>query len=198
MNRKPPAVLLALALPFLGGGCGASTSPQGPAPAPSAGAAPPVTTLPPVPPVTDDASLFRLFTQADPVSGYVPFPDAEEFATGRLNGSEAHRPLVRVRLNARAAGALVAGRLPAGGRFPDGSLLVKEVRPDAAAAVDVYAVMYRDAASPLAGEGWIWAEFRPDGSVLYPVAGRGRSCTGCHARAQGPENDRVRTFERQR
>jgi hypothetical protein len=59
-------------------------------------------------------------------------------------------------------------------------------------------VMYRDAASPLAGEGWIWAEFRPDGSVMYPVGGRGRSCTGCHSRERGPENDLVRTFERQR
>ena len=196
MNRKPPAVLLALAVPALG--CGSGGSPQAPAPAPSASAAPPVTTVPQVPAVTDDASLFRLFTQADPVSGYAPFPNAEEFATGRLNGSEAHRPLVRVRLNAGAAGALVAGRLPAGGRFPDGALLVKEVRPDAGAAVDVYAVMYRDAAGPLAGEGWVWAEFRPDGSVFYPVAGRGRSCTGCHERAEGPQNDRVRTFERQR
>lgn len=198
MNQQTRAVLFALTLPAFAAGCGSSTSPQAPEPAPSASAAPPPATLPPVPSITDDASLFRQFTQADPVSGYTPFPNAEEFATGRLNGSEAHRPLVRVRLNARAAGALVNGRLPAGGRFPDGALLVKEVRNDAAGAVDVYAVMYRDAASPLAGEGWIWAEFRPDGSVFYPVAGRGRVCTDCHERAQGPANDRVRTFERQR
>jgi hypothetical protein len=189
--------LLVSALAALSAACGSGSSPQAPAPAPSA-TPPPATTMAPAPTITDDASLFRLFTRTDPVAAYAPFPNAEEFASGRLNGSEAHRPIVRVRLNARAAGALVNGRLPATGRFPDGSLLVKEVRPDASAAVDVYAVMYRDAASPLAGEGWIWAEFRPDGSVFYPVAGRGRSCTGCHERAEGPQNDRVRTFERQR
>jgi hypothetical protein len=188
-----PSICLALAVASACGSGGMTESPAAPPVQP-----PTTTTVPAAVSVTDDASLFRLFTQTDPVAGYTPFPNAEEFATGRLNGSEAHRPVVRLRLNARAAGALVGGRLPAAGRFPDGSVLVKEVRESVGAGVDVYAVMYRDAASPLAGEGWIWAEFRPDGSVMYPVGGRGRSCTGCHSRERGPENDLVRTFERQR
>ena len=67
--------------------------------------------------VRDDAAMFRLVTQTDPFSRYTAFPNAEEFTTGRLNGSEAHRPVIRVSLNSTAAGALQGGRLPANGAW---------------------------------------------------------------------------------
>lgn len=197
MSSKLPLVSAGLVLAF-SSACGSGGPPAATPVLPTPTPAPPATTLPPVAAITDDASLFRHITRTEPLADYTSFPNAEEFVRGRLNGSEAHAPIVRVRLNARAAGALgPTGRLPAGGRFPDGSIVVKEIRANASASPDVYAVMFRNGASPLEGEGWIWAEFRPDGSVLYPVAGRGRSCTGCHSRERGPENDHVRTFERQ-
>ncbi len=148
--------------------------------------------------VRDDAGLFRQFTVTDPLGSYTVFPNAEPFTTGRLNGSEAHRPVIRVVLNATAAGALVDVRLASGTRFPDGSIIVKEIRATAAAPPTLYAVMVKDRASALAGNGWLWAEYGPSGSVAYSVSSRGGACTSCHLRENGPENDLVRTFERQR
>ena len=148
--------------------------------------------------IRDSAALFQLITGTDPLPEYTIFPNVEEFTAGRLNGSEAHRPIVRVSMNARALGVLQSGRLPTAGEFPDGSIILKEVRPRADARATVYAVMYKDAGNTLAGGGWLWAEFAPDGSVAYSISNRGTACTGCHQREQGPQNDLVRTFERQR
>jgi hypothetical protein len=147
---------------------------------------------------SDDAALFRTISETDPFGAYTAFPNAEEFTEGRLNGSEAHRPIVRTRLNARALGALQNGRLPAGSQFPAGSIIFKEIRPRADAAVTAYAVMYKDSGNPVAGNGWVWAEFSPNGSVQYSTSNRGSGCTSCHLREEGPRNDLVRTFERQR
>lgn len=148
--------------------------------------------------VRNDAELFRLFTVTDPQAAYAVFPNAEPFTTGRLNGSEAHRPVIRVLLNATAAGALVDGRLAPGARFPDGSIIVKEIRSSATTSPTLYAVMLKDRTNPLAGSGWLWAEYGLSGSVAYPVSSRGGACTSCHLRENGPDNDLVRTFERQR
>lgn len=148
--------------------------------------------------IRDSAALFRVISQTDPFTDYTRFPNVEEFTVGRLDGSEAHRSIVRVSMNARALGALQSGRLPTAAQFPDGSIILKEVRGQADAPATVYAVMYKDAGNTLAGDGWLWAEFSPDGSVGYSVSNRGTACTSCHQREQGPQNDLVRTFERQR
>jgi len=58
--------------------------------------------------------------------------------------------------------------------------------------------MVKDRANALAGNGWLWAEYGLSGSVAYSLASRGGACTSCHLRENGPENDLVRTFERQR
>ena len=129
---------------------------------------------------------------------YTLFPNSEEFTTGRLNGSEAHRPVIRVSLNQTAAGALQNGRLPSGARFPDGSIVFKEIRPSTGAAPSLYAIMVKDSSNSLAGNGWLWAEYSPNGSVTFSISNRGSACTSCHQREQGPQNDLVRTFERQR
>jgi hypothetical protein len=186
-----PAVLACLVLLNACGGAGTPTSPGG-------GATPPPTPPPAsAPSISDDASLYRLVTQTEPFATYTPLPNAEEFTTGRLVGSEAHRPVVRVTLNARAMSALVGGRLPAGGRFPDGSIVFKEIRASQSAPPHLYAVMYRDPANPLAGAGWLWAELSPTGSVAFSATQRGSGCIGCHRLGLGPQNDHVRSFERQ-
>jgi hypothetical protein len=148
--------------------------------------------------IRDNAALFQLITRTESLAQYALFPNAEEFTAGRLNGSEAHSSIVRVSINARAFGALQSGRLPAASQFPNGSVILKEIRPRADAPVTVYAVMYKDADNPLAGDRWLWAEFSPDGSVGYSVLNKGAACTSCHQREQGRLNDLVRTFERQR
>ena len=165
-------------------GCDASNrAPAGPSPADG---------------IRDSAALFQLITRTEPLAEYALFPNAEEFTAGRLNGSEAHSSIVRVSMNARAFGALQSGRLPAATQFPNGSVILKEIRPRADAPVTVYAVMYKDTDNPLAGDRWLWAEFSTDGSVGYSVSNKGAACTSCHQREQGRLNDLVRTFERQR
>lgn len=148
--------------------------------------------------IRDSAALFEYVSRIDPLAEYVLFPNADEFTVGRLNGSEAHRSIVRVSMNARASNSLQNGRLPPGAQFQDGSVLLKEIRPRADAPVSVYAVMYKDSDNPLADDRWLWAEFSPDGSVGYTVSNRGAACVSCHQREQGRLNDLVRTFERQR
>ena len=148
--------------------------------------------------IRTDAALFALLTQTDAFARYTVFPNADEFTAGRLNGSEAHRPVIRVSLNATAAGALQNGRLPPGGTFPDGSIVFKEIKPTATASTTLYAVMVKDRANSLAGNGWLWAEYGPTGSVTFSISNRGSACISCHLREQGPGNDLVRTFERQR
>lgn len=170
--------------------------------APSPPASPPATSPPgaPAPPaavVASDAELFALVTQTEPFATYTVFPNADEIASGTLNGSSAHRPLVRTSLNATALSALQNGKLPAGTKFPDGSVVFKEVRTNGGTTV-TYAVMYKSTASRLAGDGWIWAELNPNGTVGYSVTNKGAACTGCHLLERGPQNDLVRTFERQR
>ena len=148
--------------------------------------------------IRTDAALFQLITQTDAFGRYTAFPNADEFTTGRLNGSEAHRPVIRVSLNAIAAGALQNGRLPSGARFPEGSVVFKEIRPSATASPTLYAVMLKDSANSLAGNGWLWAEYGTTGSIAFSLSNRGSACTSCHQREQGPANDLVRSFERQR
>jgi len=167
-----------------GGGTPVATSGQ-PTPAASPQPTPTATAE-----ISDDAALFRLITRDEPFGSYPLFPNTTEISSGRLDGAGAH-PMARVRINAAAAGSLQDARLPPGGRFANGSVIVKEVL-----GANLYAVM-RKADGPTTGAGWQWAEFRPDGSVVYSIAARGGSCIPCHSRQQGPLNDLVRTFERQ-
>ncbi len=180
------AVTIGASLLVLGLGIGCRSQPNAPT-------APSSTTSA----IRDDASFFRQLTQTDPLSRYTVLPNAEEFTTGRLDGSEAHRPIIRVSLNATAMSALQNGRLPSGAKFADGSIVLKEIRSSATAATSLYAVMMKDSGNSLAGEAWLWAEYGPTGSVTFSVSNRGSACTSCHRRQQGTQNDLVRSFERQ-
>ena len=99
-------------------------------------------------------------------------------------------------MNARAAGALLNGQLPSGTSFPSGSIVFKEVLATSGL-TSLYAIMYKDRGNSLAGNGWLWAEIRPDGGAEYSVTNRGAACTACQALDEGPRNDFVRSFERQ-
>ena len=147
--------------------------------------------------IGSDAALFGLVTQTQPFAAYTRFPNLAAAADGVLTASSAHQPFIRVSLNATAAAALQNGRLPAGASFPDGSIVFKEVLTFDRVPT-VYAVMYKDRANALAGNGWLWAEYRPNGSVGFSITNRGDACTSCHALEQGSQNDLVRSFERQR
>lgn len=147
--------------------------------------------------ISSDADLYRFVTASQPFQTYTPFPNLVASPTGTLTASSAHQPVIRVSLNAVAVGSLRDGKLAAGASFPDGSTIFKEVL-GAGGLVSVYAVMYKDRQNPLAGNGWLWAELRPNGEPEYSVKNRGNACTSCHALDRGPQNDFVRIFERQR
>ena len=147
--------------------------------------------------ISSDSGLFALVTQTQPFGTYTAFPNLEANAVGILNGTGPHVPMVRVRMNAQAAGVLQNGSLPSGARFPDGSVIFKEIITSVGDA-NLYAVMYKDRDNPLAGNGWLWAEYRTNGSTAYSLTSRGNACTGCHSLSDGPRNDSVRIFERQR
>jgi len=167
--------------------------------------------------ISTDQELFALITQTQPFTSYALFPNADSVTSGTLNGSTAHQPLVRVSINDTAQRALQNGRLPAGTRFPDGSIILKQIMsggPDGvpihaelfgvhrdvvgAGQTILYAVIYKDQSNPLASNGWLWAEFQIDGTPFFSITRKGQACTECHSREQGVQNDFVRTFERQR
>ena len=143
--------------------------------------------------IDSDSALYAFVTQTQPFASYARFPNVDVIRSG----SSAHQPLVLVSMNATASAALQNGRLPAGTKFPDGSVILKEVRIAENGPPSIYAVMYKNPNNSRAGGGWVWAEFRPGGSVAYSTNDRGGGCTGCHSLAQGLQNDLVRTFERQ-
>lgn len=147
-------------------------------------------------PLSPDAELFRYVTQVEPFTSHKLFPNVDSVTSGTLNGSTAHQPLVRVSMNATAFSALQNGSLPTGTSFPDSSVIFKQIIMNGQTVL--YAVILKDRQSPLSSNGWLWAEYQPNGSVAISVNNRGSGCIACHSREQGPQNDFVRTFERQR
>ena len=145
--------------------------------------------------ISTDQQLFTLISQTQPYSSYTLFPNADSVTQGTLNGSNAHQPMVRVSMNAVALNALQNDTLPAGSSFPDGSIIFKQIRTGGQ--TTLFAVIYKDRSNSLAANGWLWAEYAPNGNVAYSIDRGGSGCFSCHAREQGPQNDFVRTFERQ-
>jgi hypothetical protein len=92
--------------------------------------------------------------------------------------------IVKTKLNAE-------GKLPLGEKFDEGAVIVKEAYKNGK--LDLYAIMKKDKSSKFAGEGWIWAEYGPDGSTIIDATRRGSVCTGCHSSAS--ERDFVLTFD---
>jgi hypothetical protein len=83
------------------------------------------------------------------------------------------------------------GKLPAGGSFKDGALIVKEVY--SGSELTLYAIMKKDSKSKYAKNGWVWAEYEPNGDVYYNVSDKGKGCTGCHS--TGTSRDFTRSFD---
>lgn len=146
--------------------------------------------------ISSDAQLYSIVTEGLPFTTYSLFPGVDSVTSGTLNGSTAHRPMVRVLVNVTALGALRADTLPAGSAFPDGSIMFKQIITGGQ--TSLYAILYKQRNNPFAGNGWLWAEFMPDGTPFISMTHKGVQCTGCHSLEQGLQHDFVRTFERRR
>ena len=98
----------------------------------------------------------------------------------------------KLKFNNTAASALDGtGRLPVGGSFPDGSLIVKEGFTGTGNML--YAVMKKDSESKFAANGWLWAEYKPDGEIIYNIKEKGAACISCHSASTN--RDQVRSFD---
>lgn len=72
-------------------------------------------------------------------------------------------------------------KLPVGEKFPEGSMVVKEVQSNG-----LYALMYKHHNS------WLWAEINNDGTTAYSVNKDPSVCTSCHN--QSGQRDLVVSF----
>jgi len=80
----------------------------------------------------------------------------------------------KLRFNKKAYAALTDnGKLPATKKFPDGSLIVKDIQSSGQ-----YALMYKKNGS------WLWAEINADGSVAFSTTKEpGATCISCHSQS---------------
>lgn len=82
----------------------------------------------------------------------------------------------KLKFNKIAYAALTAsGKLPIGSKFPNGSMIVKEVV--SGNGISLYALMYKR------NNSWLWAEIEPGGKVLFSVNKESSTCTSCHSQA---------------
>lgn len=93
-------------------------------------------------------------------------------------GPSPHGPF-KLRFNSTTASQLGPdGRFPTGNTFASGSLIVKELY--SGNTLTLIAVMKKDD-SKFAANGWLWAEYEPDGKIKYNINEKGKSCIGCHS-----------------
>ena len=112
-------------------------------------------------------------------SGWTYYRNRPDTLT-RSSGSGHSESHLRTRYNEVAATQLDAdGRVRGNATFADSSLIVKELI--SGGALNRYAVMMKMRASENAGDGWLWAYYRPDGSAVISITSRGAGCTGCHS-----------------
>ena len=136
---------------------------------------------------TDTDADNALFSEIS-ASGYTYYQNGNV-----LNGvSPSPHGSFKLRFNATAFAALDStGELPSGNSFPSGSIIVKEIQ--SGAAISLFAVMKKDPGSGNSGSGWLWAEFKPDGSTVVSTGEKGSGCVGCHSGS--PNRDLTRTFD---
>ncbi len=127
-------------------------------------------------PAVSDVSLYAL---AQPAASWTFFKrSSTPIARSSRPHPETH---ALVRYNTQAATQLDAsGKVRAGASFPDSSIIVKTLSNGST--LVTYSVMMKLRGSSSAGfDGWIWAEYEPNGAVKYSTAGRGGACSSCHS-----------------
>lgn len=141
-------------------------------------------------PTADDTELFN---KGLSTNGYTYYKNNTGYLNSSAESGHKSSPFFKVRFNDIAQAALNdSGRLPAGGSFPDGSVVVKELYNAQNGELSVLAVMEKSASNSLAGNGWLWGEYYADGSLGFSVSKKGSSCTGCHSTN---DRDYIRLFE---
>jgi len=100
-----------------------------------------------------------------------------------LSGANGPHGTFKLKFNKIAQTALTDnGKLPIGGVFPEGSLVLKEIESPA-----WYAFMYKKS------NAWLWGEIAKTGEVIYSVNKNPNLCISCHN--QSGHRDLVVSFE---
>lgn len=101
---------------------------------------------------------------------------------------------MRVIFNAKASSALGSdGKLPPGSNFLDSSLIGKEISSTQAGSLRLYAVMYKMPKASNAVSGWVWAEYKSDGSAQSAANDKGAKCISCYSTSK--QLDLVKIFD---
>jgi len=136
-------------------------------------------------PSTPQTSLFDL-TKSN--SGYL------YYQSGALLPGTSPSPhgSFKLRFNDIAQAALdTAGKLPTGSSFPENSLIVKELFTNGT--LELLAIMRKKPTDGNAGSGWVWAEYKPDGTEVYSESKKGAACISCHSSTKN--RDLLKTFD---
>ncbi len=100
---------------------------------------------------------------------------------GFYKGTEPHGAVLRTFVNNIAYDAIQSQA----GRYPDGSIIVKEnYAPDGKKLGAITVMKKVKGYDPDHGD-WFWAKYTPDGGVA--AAGKVQSCIACHSRASGQD-----------
>ena len=135
-----------------------------------------------------DTDLFNAISSSSGYTYYVGTPGITAGTGNSPHGFE------RVRFNSTAQAALDStGKLPSGASFPTGSIIVKEIYSSSTGSINLFAIMKKDPGNSSSGNGYLWAEIKPDASVSFSTSKKGDGCISCHS---GSANrDLARTFD---
>lgn len=141
--------------------------------------------------VESTANDKNLYSAISSASGYTYYRATPTITSAQENSPHSFE---RVRFNSIAASSLdSSGKLPVGSNFLNGAIIVKEIYTSINGSINQFAVMKKDPTNNGASNGYLWAEFKTDGTVTYSTANKGKDCTGCHS---GSTNrDFIRTFD---
>lgn len=133
-----------------------------------------------------------LFERSNTTAGFTYYMNNDSVLPS--SSPSAHNAYFRVRFNSIAYAALTDnGKLPAGGSFPDGSLIVKELYDSQTGSLQLLAVMEKASNNSAAGSGYLWGEYEPDGQAVFSTSKKGNGCISCHDNSGN--RDLVRLFE---
>jgi hypothetical protein len=86
----------------------------------------------------------------------------------------------KLRFNSIAQNALASvGELMSTSTFPEGAIIVKELYSNNQ--LMLLAIMKKAPSDEYAGDGWVWAEIKPNGDSSFGVERKGNGCIGCHS-----------------
>ena len=137
--------------------------------------------------IDTDAKLYAYMVSFATAKKYTYYQNQAQITStsGFHNGSYV------LKFNPKAQSALGAdGKLPQGSTFPDSSIVVKELY-NGGTTPYLYNIIMKNKTNPLAKNGWLWAEYKPDGGVNVSITSLGSTCLGCH----GGNRDYVLTFD---